>query len=50
MSSVTHSLNDVINKHRVVFWYDPEGEIREEYNEVKMTEQNWTQFMTLSSV
>ena len=33
MSSVTHSLNDIFNKHRLVFWYDPDGEMREEYTE-----------------
>lgn len=31
MSSVTNSLNDIFKKHRLVFWYDPEGEMREEY-------------------
>jgi hypothetical protein len=44
MSSVTHSLNDVINKHRLVFRYDPEGEIREEYNEVSATPRNRSLF------
>jgi len=31
MSSVTTSLNDIFKKHRLVFWYDPEGEMAEEY-------------------
>ncbi len=31
MSSVANSLNDIFEKHRLVFWYDPEGEMREEF-------------------
>lgn len=31
MSSATNSLNDIFKKHRLVFWYDPEGEMEEEY-------------------
>ena len=32
MSSVSNSLNDIFKKHRLVFWYDPEGEMRDEYD------------------
>lgn len=31
MSSVANSLNDIFKKHRLVFWYDPEEEMRSEY-------------------
>lgn len=30
MSSITISLNDIFRKHRLVFWYDPGGEMRAE--------------------
>lgn len=31
MSSIANSLNDIFRKHRLVFWYDPEGEMRAEF-------------------
>ena len=31
MNSVATSLNDIFRKHRLVFWYDPEGEMRAEF-------------------
>ena len=33
MSGVTESLNNIFEKHRLVFWYDPNGEMREEYDQ-----------------
>ena len=33
MSNVTNSLNDIFKKHRLVFWYDPDGDMREEYDD-----------------
>ena len=38
MSSVTHSLNHIFNKHRLVFWYDPDGDMREEYLEYETSD------------
>lgn len=38
MSSVTNSLNDIFKTNRLVFWYDPEGEMREEYETYSTTE------------
>ena len=32
MSSVTNSLNDLFQKHRLVFWYDPDKEMRAEFD------------------
>ena len=32
MSGVNNSLNELFQKHRLVFWYDPEGEMREEFD------------------
>ena len=32
MSNVANSLNDIFRKHRLVFWYDPDGEMQEEYS------------------
>ena len=32
MSGVSTSLNELFQKHRLVFWYDPEGEMREEFD------------------
>ena len=32
MSNVANSLNSLFEKHRLIFWYDPEGEMREEFD------------------
>ncbi len=32
MSSVTDSLNDIFKTQRIVFWYDPEGEMRSQFD------------------
>lgn len=33
MIGVTNSLNQLFEKHRLVFWYDPSGEMREEFED-----------------
>ena len=32
MSNVANSLNALFEQHRLIFWYDPEGEMREEFD------------------
>ena len=33
MSSVANSLDTIFKSHRLIFWYDPEGEMRTEFDE-----------------
>jgi uncharacterized protein (TIGR02687 family) len=36
MSKISESLNKLFLQHRVIFWYDSNQELREEYNEVNL--------------